>query len=218
MELMHTAHVPPGDGPHPTIVLLHGWGASSHDLLGLAPLLHSGKAMVLCPQGTLSMDIGQGMAGYGWFDLSQGMAVDPAEIDKAAEQVSDFIDMACERYAVDPRHLVLGGFSQGGVVAYKLALTQPERFTGLIALSSWLPEALAATIEQKPEHANLATIALHGLEDPMIPIEKGRESRDALLKLGIPTVYHEYAMGHEISADALRALVAWVDEKVFEFV
>jgi predicted esterase len=42
MELLYTAHVPAGDGPFPTIFLLHGWGASAHDLIGLAPILHGG--------------------------------------------------------------------------------------------------------------------------------------------------------------------------------
>ena len=51
MELLHTAHVPAGDGPFPTLVALHGWGASAHDLLGLAPWLLGGEALVLCPQG-----------------------------------------------------------------------------------------------------------------------------------------------------------------------
>jgi len=51
MDLLHTAHVPAGDGPFPTVIALHGWGASAHDLLGLAPLLHGGGALVLCPQG-----------------------------------------------------------------------------------------------------------------------------------------------------------------------
>jgi len=36
MELLHTAHGPAGDGPFPTIVALHGWGASAHDLLGFS--------------------------------------------------------------------------------------------------------------------------------------------------------------------------------------
>ena len=47
MKLMHTAHIPAGDGPFPTIIALHGWGASAHDLLGLAPLLHGGRVFVM---------------------------------------------------------------------------------------------------------------------------------------------------------------------------
>ncbi len=48
----------------------------------------------------------------------------------------------------------------------------------------------------------------------MIPSERGRESRDALLKLGVTTVYREFPMGHEIRPEALRELVGWLDEKV----
>ena len=71
MDLLYTAHVPPGDGPFPTILALHGWGASAHDLIGLAPILNGGGALVLCPQGPLAFEIGQGFLGFGWFDLSQ---------------------------------------------------------------------------------------------------------------------------------------------------
>ena len=38
MELMHAAHVPAGSGPFPTLLALHGFGASAHDLLGIAPV------------------------------------------------------------------------------------------------------------------------------------------------------------------------------------
>ena len=41
--------------PSRPILALHGWGASAHDLLGLAPVLHGGAALVLCPQGPLAL-------------------------------------------------------------------------------------------------------------------------------------------------------------------
>lgn len=37
MHLLHTVFEPPGAGPHPTLLTLHGWGANALDLLGLAP-------------------------------------------------------------------------------------------------------------------------------------------------------------------------------------
>ena len=39
IDLLHTVYEPAGDGPHPTVVALHGWGANGMDLLGLAPYL-----------------------------------------------------------------------------------------------------------------------------------------------------------------------------------
>lgn len=215
MNLLYAAHVPEGEGPHPTILLLHGWGASAHDLIGLAPILHGGEALVLCPQGPLAFQAGPGMVGYGWFPLSEGRPPDPAEIEASLGLVRDFLDAAHERYPIDRNRLVLAGFSQGGFMAYQLALRQPARYAGLMALSSWLPKELAQTIERTPEHAELPTLVIHGSSDPMIAIDRAYDSRDALLALGVPLVFREYEMGHEIKPDALREMLGWLEEKVF---
>ena len=113
-----------------------------------------------------------------------------------------------------PRKLVLAGFSQGGFMAYQLALAEPARFAGLLAISSWLPDGLAAATTATPEHANLPALVVHGSDDPMIPVERGQESRDALIALGVPTAYREYEMGHGIGPEALREIVGWLEEKV----
>ena len=143
MDLLYTAHVPAGDGPHPAILLLHGWGASAHDLIGLAPVLHGGRTLVLCPQGPLAFQAGPGMLGYGWFPLVPGRPPDPAAIETARLQVEAFLDAALARYPIDRARLIVAGFSQGGFLAYQIALRAPARFAGLMALSSWLPQELA---------------------------------------------------------------------------
>lgn len=215
MELLYTAHVPSGEGPFPTVVALHGWGASAHDLVGLAPVLHGGECLVLCPQGPVAFAIAQGLYGYGWFPLTEG-PVDPNEFRRGSEAVRRFLDEAAARYPMDPRKTVLLGFSQGGVMAYDVALRDPGRFAGLVALSAWLPGEHASRIEKRPEHENLPTLVLHGSEDDMIPAERGQESVEALRRLGVPVVYREYEMGHEIQPEALRELVAWLQDKVFQ--
>jgi len=214
MQLLHTAHVPPGEGPFPTIVALHGWGASAHDLIGLAPVLHGGEALVLCPQGPVSVPVGPGYVGYGWFPISSGAPPDPAEFARGKAALASFLDEALGHYPADPRKLVLLGFSQGGVMAYDLALREPERFLGLVALSSWLPGALVSTLTPQPALAQLPALVIHGSEDPMIPVARGQESRDALLELGVQTTYREYPMGHEIRPEALRDLVEWLDKQL----
>jgi phospholipase/carboxylesterase len=214
MDLLYTAHVPPGDGPFPTIFALHGWGASAHDLLGLAPFLHRGEALVICPQGSVRVPIGQGIEGYGWFPISGGGSPDPGSFEQGAEAVGRFLDQASARYPVDPRKTVLLGFSQGGVMAYDLALREPGRFTGLVALSSWLPDDLVPA--KLPEHESLPTLVVHGTEDPMIPVDRARESRAALTRLGVNLTYREYEMAHEIRPEALRDVVRWLDGKALE--
>lgn len=214
MSLLYTAHVPAGAGPFPTVLALHGWGASAHDLLGLAPLLHGGEALVLCPQGPVSVPIQPGYDGYGWFPLSGGEEPDPAKIDQAADALLEFLDGCFERHPIDPKKLVILGFSQGGFMAFQLALSDPARFAGLIGLSTWLPEALADSTEPRPALANLPALIVHGTQDPAIPVERGQDTRDALIGLGVPTVYREYEMGHEIRPEALGEIVEWLEEKV----
>jgi phospholipase/carboxylesterase len=214
MELLYTAHIPAGDGSFPTIIALHGWGASAHDLIGLAPIFDGGRSLVLCPQGPLGFQAGPGQVGYGWFPLTGGGEADPAEVRKGVEALQRFIDSALATHPVDPRKVALLGFSQGGVMAYALALHHPAAYAGLIALSSWLPDEMAEVIPANPELANLQTLVIHGTKDPMISIDLAHESREALAKLGVPARYREYEMGHEINPEALRELTSWLDEKV----
>lgn len=214
MELLYTAHVPAGDGPFPTIVAFHGWGASAHDLIGLAPIFDGGRSIVLCPQGPVAFDAGTGAVGYGWFPLASGRPPDPAELQKGVDAIQGFLDQALAAHAVDRRKIVLLGFSQGGVMAYELALRAPGSYAGLVALSSWLPTELVESISSSPELENLPTLVIHGTQDSMISVEQARQSRDALAKLGVPTSYREYEMGHEINQDALRQIISWLDEKV----
>jgi phospholipase/carboxylesterase len=214
MELLYTAHVPAGDGPFPTIFMLHGWGASAHDLIGLAPILHGGRALVLCPQGPVAIEPGPNMIGYGWFPIAPGQPPDLTAIRMAQGLLEIFIDDACEKYPVDRTRLVLAGFSQGGFMAYQIALADPERYAGLMALSSWLPPEIADGLAPQPAHERLQTLVVHGSKDPMVPIDRAYASRDLLLRLKVPTVFREYEMAHEIRPEALREIVGWLEQKV----
>jgi phospholipase/carboxylesterase len=200
------------------VIALHGWGASAHDLLGLSPVLHRGEAVVLCPQGPVEIQLGPGMVGYGWFPIRTDGPQDPAEFRKGRDLLAAWIDAAVARYPVDRRKTVLMGFSQGGVMAYDLALRDPERFAGLVALSSWLPEPLAASIERRPEHERLPALVVHGTRDDLIPVDRARESLDRLRALAVPATYREHEMAHELRPEALRDLVTWLDDKVFEVI
>ena len=186
MSLLHTVHVPAGDGPFATVVALHGWGASALDLLGLAPLLHGGNALVLCPEGPVEVSIGPGLVGHGWFPLEPGQPPDPEEFRKGAQALREFFDMARERYPVDPERIVLLGFSQGGAMAYEWALSEPESVAGLVALSTWLPEPLASAIGKRPGQETLPVLVLHGTEDSMVAVDMARASRERLRELRRP--------------------------------
>lgn len=212
MQLVHTVYEPGGDGPHPTVLALHGWGANAMDLLGLAPYLAGGQFMVLCPQGPVEVPLGP-MVGHGWFPLTMGAPPDPAAFAAGVDAARIFIDTAVRRYPVDPNKLVVLGFSQGGVIGYAVALAEPERFAGLVALSSWLPATVAQTLPPR-NRERLPTLVQHGSRDDLIDISRGRESVENLRRLQVPVTYREFEMGHEINADSLAELSGWLEEKI----
>ena len=59
----------------------------------------------------------------------------------------------------------------------------------------------------------LPLVMVTGRED-IVSIDRAYASRDALLRLKVPTVFREYEMGHEVRLEALREIVNWLEDKV----
>ena len=214
MNLIHAVFEPKGAGPHPTLLALHGWGANALDLLALAPYLCRGRFLVICPQGPLEVPIGAAAVGYGWFPLTEGGPLDMPAVTSAGGKLGAFVKEALERYRVDARKLVVLGFSQGGVLACWLALSEPGRFAALVSLSSWLPAELVEALPVTADCGNLPTLVQHGSRDQLIAVERGRRSVETLRTLRVPVTYREYDMGHEISQKSFADLSSWLEEKV----
>ncbi|MBI3784611.1 MAG: alpha/beta fold hydrolase [Deltaproteobacteria bacterium] len=212
MDLVHAVYEPSGRGPHPTIIALHGWGASAMDLLGLAPYVAGGKFLVVCPQGRIEVPLGP-TNGYGWFPLTMGAPPDPQAFALASRDIETFVDDVVRRYPVDATKLVILGFSQGGVMAYASGLNQPQRFAALVCLSSWLPPSVADSVPGGDRTA-LPTLVHHGSSDELIDVSRARESIDRLRTLRVPVTYREFDMGHEINAHSLTDLSRWLTEHV----
>lgn len=214
MELIHTLYQPSGPGPFPTLLTLHGRGANAFDLLGLAPYLCGGRFMVICPQAPLETPIGPESAGYAWYPMSMGGPLDVDAILASRRRLEVFVDQCAQSYPIDLQKFGIVGFSQGGVMAYSLTLPNPQRFTALAVLSSWLPKELLPRIEINAAVQTLPSLVQHGTEDPTIQVDRARSSVEILRQLKVPLTYREYAMGHEIGSKSLADLSAWLEEKV----
>ncbi len=215
MDLVHAVFAPAGDGPHPAILATHGWGSNALDLLSLAPYVARGRCLMLAPQGPVEVEIGA-VNGYGWYQLRPGAPPDLEAMSEAADRLMKLVDAALERYPIDPRKLIVMGFSQGGVMAYNLALRHPDRFVGLVAIATWFPEELAQYAGDRAALARMPAMVLHGRADDMVQIAKARDSVERLREFRMPLMYREYDCAHEITVDAIRDLSAFLMEKVIE--
>jgi len=213
MQLAHAAWVPAGPGPHPTIFAFHGFGSNAFDLLGLAPHLLGGHALVIAAQGpdVVALDApgGARVVGFGWFPLTLTNPPTPLAVAQAVLAARDFVEEVRGRYPVDPARTAALDISQGGAIAYALALPDPARWRALVALSSWLPDDLARTLPPV-DRSTLAAWVQHGTRDEVITVARGTASAEKLRTMGIATAYREYDMAHEVNAQSLAELDAWL--------
>lgn len=216
MQLIHTLYQPTGDGPFPTVLTLHGRGANAFDLLGLAPYLCGGKFLMICPQGPLETPIGPEAVGYAWYPMSMGGPPDVDAILSSQKKLRLFLDECVKSYPIDVKKLALLGFSQGGVMAYGLALADPSRFAALAVLSSWLPKELLSQTDVSDAVRSLPVLVQHGVQDSTIEVARARSSVETLRGLHVPLTFREYEMGHEIRPRSLSELSAWLEENVMK--
>jgi phospholipase/carboxylesterase len=146
--------------------------------------------------------------------MSMGGPPDIASMLVSRQRLQQFLDDCLAHYPIDAKKLAILGFSQGGVMAYSLALANPDRFAALAALSSWLPPELVPHLSLGSSAQALPTLVQHGTQDSMIEVDRARQSVETLRQARIPLTYREYEMGHEIRPRSLSDLSAWLDEKV----
>ena len=214
MDFIHAVWTPAGPGPHPTLIALHGHGAHCQDLAPLAPMLADGQLQVICPQAEFALEGAPYSYApmYTWMRRGANDRPIDGELDRVAGALSSFIDTVCERYNVDKDRLALMGFSQGGFLAYRLALSEPQRWQGAAMLSTWLSDEAADDVHE--DAADLPLLVQHGTNDPLVGIDKGRTSRDQLQAMRMNLDYREYPMQHEIGRQSIHDLSAWLTERL----
>ena len=196
---------------YPAVVLLHGFGASMTDLAGLSTMLDQTGYLYLFPNAPIPLQIGPGMTGYAW--TPPGGSADVHAAERAAERSEEllvgFYEEIEERHGVTDGGIVMGGFSQGGMMTYRFGLPRPEKFAGLVILSGRVsnPDGLVTRL---PEFRDQHIFVAHGNQDTVISVEHARTSRDFLESSGYSPEYHEYQMAHEINNDVMADLASWL--------
>jgi phospholipase/carboxylesterase len=190
--------------PAGALVLLHGRGADMNDLFPLLDALDPDRRLLgITPQGPLALPPG----GWHWYRLAGIPTPDRETFSTSLEALGAFVDSL----PVPVERVVLGGFSQGAVMALALALGAGRpRPAGLLALSGFTPRVEGFALDLDGLES-FPTAVAHGALDPVIPSGFGKETATLLRDAGADVRWLESPVPHTIDQRAipeLRQLVA----------
>jgi phospholipase/carboxylesterase len=216
-----------GGGEGPLVVLLHGYGAPGDDLVPLQRVLAVPRDVRFAfPEASLAPPEMAMYGGRAWWNIdvmalqraaAQGRARErmnetPAGLSEARALVTAMLDALVRELKVPENKLVLGGFSQGAMLALDVALHTTRPLAGLILLSATL---LNREVWQPLMAARkaLPVLQTHGTLDPLLPFDVAVELRDMLKAAGLTVDWVEFTGGHELPqpvVDAMTKLVSRV--------
>jgi phospholipase/carboxylesterase len=204
-----------GKGP-PTVVLLHGYCSSENDWLPFAKTVHMppGTRFVF-PRGPETAKRSDGAAdGRAWWQLklSRGLhegvlgadlsASKPAGIEHASKAVQALLDRKSNRAG---RPFILGGFSQGAMVAGQVAFLSDEPLRALVLLSGTIVDG-ALWSANYARRKGLHVFIAHGRTDPTLSFATAERMRDEMTAAGMLVTWFPFDGGHETPAEVVTAL------------
>jgi phospholipase/carboxylesterase len=214
-----------GGGEGPVVILLHGFGAPGDDLVPLWRALGApaGTRFVF-PEAPVKLgrEYGGGRAWW-WIDLNErmlrrarGAGIDVNEVPEglagARAKVDAFTTEAIATLHPPPGKVVLGGFSQGAMLALDVALHTTHALAaiaGVVVLSGThiAGQEWAARFDAR---RGLHVFMSHGHTDELLPFAVAEGLRDTLRASGIPVEWIAFRGGHSIPPNVVDGVSAFL--------
>ncbi len=211
-ELIH------GEGnPTHAVIWLHGLGASCDDFPPVVPhlgLTSTPTIRFIFPQAPdRPITINSGMVMPGWYDIKGSGLSDREDLPGITESKATLDSLIDQQIAlgIDSKNILVAGFSQGGAVAYYTAIRSEHRLAGILAMSTYVLFGDRTAQEATDINKNIPILAMHGLHDPVVPIDMGKSSADLFTTLGCEVQWKTYAMDHSVSLEQIEDIGHWIN-------
>ena len=203
-----------GSTPRPwLLVLMHGVGSNEQDLFSLAPQIPE-RFHVLSLRAPFRM----GPGSHAWFDFSiepgGARSINEAQEAESRALIAKTIEAAAQQLGIPPERVVVGGFSQGGIMALSLLLTQPALMqAAMVWHSRLLPQVMPFAAPPDALRGKQLWLS-HGTHDNVIPLANAQAIAHHMAPLPVTVTYREFPGAHEIRPAELSATVTWLDSLV----
>ncbi|TGK06760.1 esterase [Leptospira semungkisensis] len=212
----------PGNPEGPFVIFLHGYGANAYDLLPLYSYMDVPEGTnFIFPEGILEVPIMPGYNGRAWFPidmeaLQKAMVAGgsrelferyPAGLEEAREKVEAMI----QALNVPMDRIILGGFSQGSMLAMDLTLRAKEKPKGLVILSGTLLDETNWS-KLASETPGYKFFQSHGRMDPVLGYPAAKRLETVLREAGWVGELLAFPGGHEIPEVVLHGMNRYLRE------
>jgi len=178
--------------PDVVVIFCHGFGAPADDLVPVgAQLIQQfpkllDRVEIIFPGAPLSLAEHGIPMGRAWWHLDLARLANPGNsrdieamrkdcpdgLPRSRELLTGLVHEALARHQLSASQLVIGGFSQGAMLATDVALHLPDPVGGLVVWSGALINELDWS-SRRTQLAGMPVVQSHGTADPILPFQSG---------------------------------------------
>ena len=191
----------------PVLFLMHGYGNNEKQFNKLIEELNN-NFLIVSMRAPFSFMLTKNR----WYEysISNGDTLsNQAQINESTNRIIQTIEIIKKEYNFDEQKMFIGGFSQGGIMSYKLALLYPNKFKGIFVHSGRLPVEYSIK-EPNSLYKNLNILIIHGSKDNGLSTKWAYQGKDLFEKLGANTNYYEAQIGHKMNKETYGKIKQWL--------
>lgn len=203
-EPAHLVFIPESYEPgyaYPLLIWLHSAGGDEEQLLRLMPFVSLRNYVALAPRGML-VRLADGSTGYGWPQNPQGL-------DYAQRVIASTVESVALQYHISRQRVFVAGWADGGSMAVRLALSDPHRFAGAVAINGAIP-TWGRPLVWLRQQRQLSLLVLYGARSHTFPPREACRALRLLHAAGLNVVLRQYPCGDELHQAMLADLNRWL--------
>lgn len=202
-EWVLKVRVPDGEGPHPVILLLHGWSGDENSMWVFASRLPN-DALLVAPRAP-HVVTSEDYEGHSWVKKKSGEWSWLDDFRPSVSELNALIDKLAMQFNGNFSRFNLVGFSQGAAMCYAYALLNPGRVAKMAGLAGFVPERCEEQAAKLPLKGVQALIA-HGSQDQIVPLERAKIAVELMQMAGAEVQYCESDTAHKLGSNCFKAL------------
>ena len=216
---------------YPLLVLFHGRGSDEQQMVRSMPAMSWRNYVGLSLRGPEAVSRRDRESAFGWGpsyarpDRRKGR-LEPESpdvailrrrlqygsagpIDAIEEGTFAAIRQARRTLHVHSERIFLVGVGEGAAVAYRLGLTYPERFAGVVAINGWVPGGFRPLGRLKACR-ELKILVVHGEWNGRAPVQAARREVATLRAGGLQVAFQSYPCAHRLTSPMLSDVDTWL--------